>query len=262
MQITPAQVEDAPAIAQVIAQAFPPSVCELTIYGCPGVARYVADSVRARSLSGDTLYTVARDAQGLAGCVEIRRLPRELCLNYIAVAAAGRARGLGRALFLAALEAPECQDYERLVLDVFEFNTVALNWYHRLGFAARHQTGWYVLPPLHPAVTSHHTLEGFAQAEAAHERFGFSQFRLVTAKGNYAVGRLGAAWFRVTQPGALADDDFLPALARVDAQRRVLFLTKQGESPGLPSNTEKRLTTISMVIAVRQLRAKLRASLG
>jgi Acetyltransferases len=222
----------------------------------------VADTVRSRELGSDTLHTVAHDMEGLAGCVEIRRLPRELCLNYIAVAAAGRARGLGRALLLAALEAPECQGYERLILDVFEFNTVALNWYQRLGFAVRHQTDWYVLPPLQTAGTSWHTLEGFPQAEAAHERFGFSQFRLVTHNGNYAVGRLGTAWFRLTQPGALADVDVLPALARVDAHRRVLFLTKQGEDPGLPSDTEKRLTTISMVIAVHQLRAKLRASLA
>lgn len=201
MNVGPARIENAPAIAELIRNSFADSSSELTIYGCGGAARYVADNIRARSLGGDTFYTVARGGHGLFGCAETRMLSSALCLNYIAVAESVRAGGFGSALLRASLTAPEAQDYKTLILDVSVSNNVALEWYRRLGFQENGQTNWYLLPPSPaPGPSRHWRVSGFAQAEAMHSCFGFSQFQLLTRSGDYAVGRLGNEWFRITQP--------------------------------------------------------------
>ncbi len=257
MVIEASRPEYAGDIAIFLANAFPESIRELTIYGCPGISNYVEAQIRARHCGADTLYTVALDESRVVGCVEMRRLPRELCLNYIAVASANRVQGLGRRLLKAALDAPECHAYQTLSLDVFDSNQIALRWYQRLGFQLLHTSDWYVITHQQTTEAREGFLVGYPQAEAVHDRFGFSQFRLVTSQGDYSVGRLGSKWFRLTQTKALSDEELCFSLARLDATRGVFLIARQGKGDVAQSSAEKRVTSLTMSVCLQEALSRL-----
>ena len=74
------------------------------IYGCPGIAAFIAEQIAVQDHGGQNFYIVASDGRGVAGCAEGRRLPGRLFLNYIAVRPAYRSLGLGRRLLRALLK--------------------------------------------------------------------------------------------------------------------------------------------------------------
>ena len=60
-----------------------------------------------------------------------------------------------------------------------------------------------------------------------HARYGFSQFTVRTARGEYTLGRLGANHFRAIGEDSLEDRDALAALVEVDASRRLFVIARQ-----------------------------------
>ena len=200
--VRPAAATDAPDIVAIVRGAFPPRVLEAFIYGCEGTAKFVAEQIGVQDQGGDVYYTVATSDGRVVGCTATRPLPDRLFLDYIGVGADYRGRGLGRALLGAALCAGDTGEARDLVLDVFDFNTAAQQWYQRLGFQTGESTSWWqaTLADAPPAPVR---LIGYAQAQACQREYGFSQFGIVAAGQHYDVGRLGAKWYRATNPAAI-----------------------------------------------------------
>jgi|SRR5579884_4076431 len=228
--ITPALPADAAEIARAIADGLDPELVRRTIYACAGIARYVRRQIHGQRHGGDTAYLVARDGDRLAGCVELRRQPSGLFLNYVAVRPEYQAAGLGRRLLAAAVWRAGAAASGRMRLDVFEPNRRAAEWYQRLGFRDEALTEWWELPPPGPGPE-----EGFVgdlpQAQLCQRAFGFSRFVVRTERANYNVGRLGEEWFRLDDPAALEDTAVAATLARLDPGRRLLALVPAERFP-------------------------------
>ena len=115
---------------------------------------------------------------------------------------------------------------------MFDFNTAAQQWYQRLGFQTGESTSWWqaTLADAPPAPVR---LIGYAQAQACQREYGFSQFGIVAAGQHYDVGRLGAKWYRATNPAAITAPGVLAILRRLSPERRLLLLTKTELQAGL-----------------------------
>jgi len=231
VEIRWARGDDAEGIAGAIRSGFDPVLLDLMIYGSPAVARFICEQVAARELGADSAYSVADAGEGAVGCAEVRRLPDGLFLNYIGVLPEARSLGLGRALFLHALRSAERGDAGRISLDVLDQNLAARDWYARLGFQPGETTDWWEVPLSQAVGPPAAMIMGYPQAQVCQERFGFSQFTVVTPSGTHAVGRLGSNWFRLTRPEALTDPDLGAALLRIDPGRRILALLRRGILP-------------------------------
>jgi ribosomal protein S18 acetylase RimI-like enzyme len=230
--VRPATAGDAEAMVAVIREGFAPALLDAMIYGCAGMGRFIRDELELPPGLCDRTYTVAEREGRVLGCVELRRLPGTLILNYIAVGAELRSTGVARRLLLEAIVQAGGERYGTMVLDVFTSNDVARGWYLRLGFAAADRGEWWSVPM--PQVDAGETpaiVNGFPQAEASQLRFGFSQLDVTTPEGSYAVGRMGAKWFRLTQAAALRDDVLLSTLRLLDPARGLLLLLPEGQLP-------------------------------
>ena len=106
----------------------------------------------------------------------MRRLPGCLFVNYIAVRPAFRGQGLGGRLLRAALDQGDGKNAGQCALDVFEFNVRAWHWYERLGFRRQESTAWWQAS-LAAAEAAPVLLTDYAQAQACHREYGFSQIR-------------------------------------------------------------------------------------
>jgi ribosomal protein S18 acetylase RimI-like enzyme len=228
VMIRPARVEDAGDIVEAIRRGFEPDVLGLMIYGCPGIARFVAEQIAARGLGADTSYTVAVAGGRVVACVELRHQPDGLFLNYLSVLPEARSSGIGRALLREAIASGRRAEHRRVGLDVLDRNDLARGWYERLGFRRESASDWWDVPAAGAIDAPPALLADYPQAQVCHQAFGFSRFTLVTPGGRHAVGRLGAVWFRLTGPEPLSDPGVLAALARLDPGRRILAIVPEG----------------------------------
>ncbi len=85
VELRPARPDDAAGIVAAIQSGFEPRLLEAFIYGCHGIEQYVRHLIEASAFGGDTDYTVAQVDGELAGCIELRLLPKALFLNYVAL---------------------------------------------------------------------------------------------------------------------------------------------------------------------------------
>ncbi|MBZ5639463.1 MAG: GNAT family N-acetyltransferase [Acidobacteriia bacterium] len=226
----PARREDAPAIVELFHAGFSPSLVDATIYGCPGVARYVAQQIGVAGGRSDTVFTVAETDGRLAACVELRRRASDVFLNYIAVAGEARGRGVGTAVLRAAIEGWSVGGRCTFSLDVFEENSSAASWYERLGLRDVQRSSLWNVPLRGDEGTAEGwTVSGWPQAEASQREFGFSAFDAVGPDARYTVGRLGSRWFRLTEATALGRDGLRALLRELDPGRRVLAIATGGD---------------------------------
>jgi len=258
--IRPARIGDGPGIVAAIRNGFDATFVELFSYGCHGITDFVEDQIRARELGCETTYTVADSEGDLAGCVEMRLRRRTVFLNQISVLPAWRSSGLGRTLLKAGVEQDLGLDCCEIHLDVLDDNHVARRWYERLGFTLVGTTVWWEVP-LGPPSSRDYALGGWPQAEACHCRFGFSEFTLLTGRGEHRVGRLGSKWFRLVELSALQDPACTMALARLDPGRRVLAVLPEGSLPsGIAGRSKQLARTLRMAMDLDSLKVRLMAS--
>jgi ribosomal protein S18 acetylase RimI-like enzyme len=260
VRVRPATADDAGAMVAVIREGFAPELLDAMIYGCAGMDRFIRDELELPADLCDRTYTVAERDGRVLGCVELRRLPGTLILNYIAVGAELRSSGVARRLLLEAIVQARGERYGTLALDVFTDNHVARGWYERLGLAGSDRAAWWSVPMPHAAPGAPHAvINGFPQAQASQLRFGFSQLDVATPDGSYAVGRMGAKWFRLSQAAALRDDALLSTLRLLDPARGLLLILPEGQLPAEAAPGAVRLTeSVRMSIGVPELLGRLR----
>ena len=230
--IRPAKPKDAGDIVEIIRSGMEPDLLPMLIYGCSGIRSYVADQICASQCCSDAIYYVACSYEKPVGCVEFRLLPSTLFLNYISILPEYRAMGLGRKMLAKSISlSTQIIHPQNMILDVMGINTKARKWYANLGFSHDHTQVWYVMPLDTAGHSEKAFISGYPQAKACHERFGFSQFRVITSTAEYTVGMMGENWFRITQPEAMADDALHGTLLKIDPSRRLLAILPEDIKP-------------------------------
>lgn len=252
-----ASAHEADRIVKLIRHSFPSDIVDKTIYGCPGIAKYIANHISADSRMSDTVFIVARIGSEVIGCAEFRRMLNALWLSYIAVDPEYRGCGVARGLLRWAIERIATpHPLEKMFLDVFAFNSVALSWYERLGFRCCASRRWYEIP-LTVDSPANAIVGGLAQANELQLQFGFSQLKVTTPAGNYDVGRLHSTFFRLSRPEAVMDRDLMGALKAMDPDRLLLVQLAAGSEPPILSGQESFLTSHNMEGTICGIRERL-----
>lgn len=260
LRFGPARPADAVALARLVAASQPKAIRAMTIYGCRGVANYIALEIDHASPLAAGAYVVARNPSRLVGAAVWRRASGKLFLSHIAVAPNQRGRGIGTKLLASSLQLLKPQNEERIVLDVFADNLAALTWYRRLGFETDEHNGWWSPPwPSDdhrlPRGLERTVIAGLAPASAVFDRFGFSEFTLTVHDQSYQVGRLGHTWYRTTSAELIADRLALTALHRHDPSRRLLVILPLRRPPAPLKRLRPLISAMRMSISAAALKA-------
>jgi GNAT superfamily N-acetyltransferase len=254
-----ARPDDAPGIVELIREGFQEDILSMFIYGCSGIDKFVSEQIAVQHCGGETFYVAAHLDDQLAGCTEMRRLSDGLFLNYISVRPAFRSQGLARQLLCDAIRLSGPEKPQKMDLDVLESNTVARAWYQALGFKNKYAISWLTYP-LFPCQDAHVHIRGFAQAQACQNEYGFSKFSIITADREFDIGRLGDAWFRLTDAEALYSPGLPNALKRLDPRRQILLLTPTlPDAQNLP-RVQLRTRTFRQTIDIETLMRNLKVS--
>ncbi len=249
-----ARAGDERAIVALIRDGFDVCVRERIIYGCPGAESWVAERL-GPAAGGDRAFTVADAGDSVVGVVDLQRADEVAFLSYVATDPRARGQGIAARLLAAALDRAAEEGARAFALDVFAHNAVARAWYARLGMVAEGQSVWIELAPRATRRRPTHLVVADRDAaDAHHRRYGFSQLRVRSARGEYAVGRLGERWFRLTSPDALRDAELLDGLVDLDPRRSVFAIVPRGAAAadaGRPILESHRLTASLDVVRAR-----------
>ena len=206
-----AEPADAERIRQLFRSGFRPEVMQLLIYGQHGAAEYIRMQIARAGEPADTVYFVAHAAEAIAGAVEMRQQPDGCLLSYIAVDPEFRGQGIGSALLSTSIEMTGARG--SIALDVLRDNAGARQWYGRLGFTGDVSREFVELAPPGGPDDGPVYVSGLPQADLSQARFGFSSFELIAREGTFRAGRMGAEWFRLTDPAAVRSPAVFAALA-------------------------------------------------
>ena len=230
MHIVPARPSHAHEIADLFCRSFAPQVAQLLIYGCRGAAEHIRRQVSTRLPNIESVYFVAEVSGQVAAAMEFRRRPNVLFLNYIAVTPESRGQRLGSRLFSGALSMLHpCAGH--IELDVLDDNVGAMEWYRRLGFTTNGSSEFVELATPAAGHEEPALISGLAQSDLCQERFGFSTFNLICQNVTFTVGRVGDAWFRLTDPAAAGDPAVFTALRLLDPARRIFAVAPVSSIP-------------------------------
>jgi len=221
---------DATQIANLFSESFSQEVAQLLLYGCRGASKYIRMHLAASLLKSESAYFVAKTTDNaVIAAAELRMQAKGLLLNYIAVHPSHRGKNIGGRLLSTALHMTGVNSGQ-IGLDVLHDNLRALEWYGRLGFETTTSVEFLELAPpskeVDPAYVS-----GLPQADLCQTQFGFSQFNLITSSGTFSVGRIGDAWFRLTDPIAVMNPAIFAALKLLDPERRIFAVVPAFTTP-------------------------------
>lgn len=215
----------AEAITALLRLVTPEPIVSRSILGATGMSDYLSHRLRVPSAHADALHLVALGSDlGFVGYAEVRFALGGLFLNHIAVHPDSQRLGIGRKLLLNALALAHLPRVRpKLSLDVMEDNSRVIRWYDALGFRVDHRLVWSELRGDGLAEGRHRPClcSGLPQADAVHDRFGFSEFEVHEGDVVHRVGRLGDRYFRVRSvtPG------LVQVVRRLDPQRRILRIS-------------------------------------
>lgn len=251
-RIRPANASDSDQIVGLIRDSFDKEILSAMLYGCKGIGPYIQEQISIPDDLSDTRYFVAEDADSISGCTELRLLKDTIFLNYICTSQQKREKGLGNKMLYQAIEYVRNNAHSKMSLDVFVDNTVARQWYEKLGFRAEYRIDWWKIPFVADS-SMPGKVSGYPQATKCYNEWGFSQFTAMTQAGSYTVGCLGPSWFRVTDPALLSDKSALSCLKTLDPDRMILGLFRDDGSFTVPDNAKKFCVSARMTIALDEL---------
>lgn len=259
VQLRPLHEDDIQQACRLLQSYLPEHVYKQTIFACTGYPAYLQAACKCGSHS-TTLLIGAYCENILIGFAEWRRMEQMLVLNNLNVDAAYRKDGIGGKLIAYGEKLAKKDGIKKLALDVFSWNEHAHAWYLRLGFMEEGRTYWYArdldqllevteigtdtMAYINEKEELSYVIEDYPMAEAHHQKYGFSSFRIRTKQKTSVVGRLGDQFFRLQlQKGEWYGRQLMvDVLLDLDKERKLLILSSdpylREKDPGLILSTE------------------------
>lgn len=233
VQVRLMEAADAEVVAALVRQSFAAPLHPYLVYCQPGLHEYLRVVLAHPVLFPRHCLLVAEQDDAVLGFAEFRRLDggRSL-LSYIAVDPARRGRGLASRL-MSAYVTDLGPGQERVELDVFQDNLIALRLYERLGFQPESESVWSVRDlPSTGAEGEPLELADAHGSLAALSAYGFCRLPVRRAQQVLEAGLVSQAALRLPDVLSFLNDDLLRGIARVmPALRKALLIGPVGAEP-------------------------------
>jgi ribosomal protein S18 acetylase RimI-like enzyme len=216
-------MSDANSITRLIGRSFPGVFLKCSIFGYPGSKRFLEQELSLPVELQDSCRLVASIGDEIAGYIDLKPAGDTLFLSYVAVEKRFQNKKIASRLLDTAIREASSPRISKLALDVLVDNEPAQKWYSGLGLKGNGHTFWVKQKVRLKGKVEPLKVVGFASAQVTQERYGFSEFILITGSGTRRVGRLGPELFRVADKMGI-DDPMISTLQTLDSNRYILEL--------------------------------------
>lgn len=230
-----ARPEDAPVIFALKVEAFGRTFLPYTIYQAPQAVRYLRKLILQSMGLGNQRFVLVEDAARALGYYHALYRDAEFFLNYIAVAETVRGQAWGSFLLRHFEEAGRLLGCRQLVLDVFESNHAALNWYQRLGYhsaSASFQARLAIGSIPDKDIPLDCDEESWVRARREEDYWGFSKVECSCGPGRITVGLIAQTVCKLLNYEPVPIEEAMLAVAHgFREQREILILSSLSEVP-------------------------------
>jgi ribosomal protein S18 acetylase RimI-like enzyme len=231
--IQPAQIDDAPAVYELLYEAFGDRYIKFSIYQSPLAVNYLREQIGLGVRNGSPTVFVARNSDSLLGFYLAVRREEELFLGYIATNRSARGSGIGR-LMLSHFEISALQmGCARTGLEVFESNGSAVAWYERAGYI-QNRKNYHTIIDLGALPSGHAPRLILDSGELKHallleEKLGFSKIPCLVDGGSVLLGVIAGCICNLLESKGISVLDAARAIVRspLSARRWLLVTTAE-----------------------------------
>lgn len=221
LKIRLAEKEDIKDIVSLMRDGFS-YITDKIIYGCDGINNFIEDNFDNETYA----YVVAELTDKIIGAVEYRIGENEIILNYIVLDESLRGKKLSNLIFESSLTLLPAKN--KIILDVFTSNSIALKWYEKIGFTATGIVEWNEIK-LNPADNNISCFRALNESENIEKfnRYGFSMFQFTDGENNFEAGIMGNNWIRITDGSLLGNPEALNFLSSQFPERRIFTINQK-----------------------------------
>ncbi|TXF77540.1 GNAT family N-acetyltransferase [Chryseobacterium sp.] len=179
-------------VVSIVKNSFEPLYLIPSIYRGDGIAHFIAAELQ--NPYSMYRYFVLYEGDVLAGYAEYKIFENTSTafLNIIAVNTQYKNQGIGKKLFLYTKNLFEKQGFGAIALDVYESNTIALNWYYGFGFIKTDTTPFYEVNPEKIADPDGSIcLQNYPQYRVVQEQYGFYFLDMNVGGESFRIGTIG-----------------------------------------------------------------------
>ncbi|MBW8360006.1 MAG: GNAT family N-acetyltransferase [Weeksellaceae bacterium] len=185
-------------VVSIVKNSFEPTYLIPSVYRGDGIAEFI--TAELQNPYSVYRYFVLYEDEVLAGYAEFKIFQNisTAFLNIIAVSSDHKNKGIGNKLYQYTKNLFESLGFESIALDVYESNTIALNWYNGFGFKKIDTTPFHEVNPKNLTDSkSSIGIQNYPQYRVVQQQYGFyfldinidgEPFRLGTI-GNDAIVR-------------------------------------------------------------------------
>ncbi|MBP4141518.1 GNAT family N-acetyltransferase [Flavobacterium sp. P4023] len=180
--------EDVNEIVNLVRISFDNTYLIPSIYRAKGIVDFISSELE--NPFSPYRYFVLWDKNTIAGYAEYKifESTSTAFLNIISVNSEYKNKGIGRILY------DYCKNYfienglKKVALDVYESNTIAFNWYSKLGFQKLSSTSLSKINFKLEKKISKVYIQNYSQFKACYELYGFYFLDIVYGKNNSKLG--------------------------------------------------------------------------
>jgi len=174
----------------IVRSSFDPLYLTASIYRAHGISKFIAAELENPCSPYDYKLMENGNGQILNFC-EFKRFGDTAFLNIIATASDIKSAGAGRAMFEACRTYYREQGLKYIMLDVFESNTVAYNWYLKLGFTAEDHSYLQELDASFTLPQTARVINNYPQYRALTDGLGFGFIEYGDYTNSWRAGVIG-----------------------------------------------------------------------
>lgn len=236
--------KDSLSIHNLIKSGLSLNQLDMTIYSCDGYKKYLQFILGGkRSFLVNRFYGIYQN-DILLGFIEWRKYNNFVILNNIFISKEYKGKELGKKLFNTWKVLYKERSFDFIYLDVFKSNSVALNWYKKIGFQIEYEKIWaefkYDLLDNNDIIAKDKIIiNNYPQTEVILSNFEFANYSIMTSLDEYKIGVLKNRYFVIYSIKSLFDKELMYALAGVNKKNKILVCFNSNKEPDYSVQNEK-----------------------
>ncbi len=194
-------------------------ISDMIIYGCEGIYEYVRDNLYSKSYK----YYVAKLNNIVVGTIEYKIIEDSIHLNYIVLDRSIRGIGFSEKFISESLKM--FSYINKITLDVFTNNEVAIKLYHKLGFHIYNYFSWNIISLKNTALNSKYRIVNIEENKRKFNKYGFSFFSFIDDDIIFNIGIIGKKWVRITDEKLLNNPNYIAFIINQLPGRSIYSIT-------------------------------------
>ncbi len=175
---------------QIIRESFHSEHLIPSIYRGEGIENFILKEIK-NPFSPYRYFVVVDNGKGVVGCAELKIISdaKIIFLNQIASDYNHKGEGIGSFMINHIIVYYSKKGFDKIQLDVYQDNIVALNWYTSLGFSRLHEKSLYKVRFSHLNFGKKNIyIQNYPQYELIKKEFGFSFLKVIIDNETVKVG--------------------------------------------------------------------------